>query len=140
MWRNRAMRTSRRRITTEPKLWAIRKLKKKAYTKGIKKDFFPANKLHSKATPCDRKSLSEIGNQSNYKKFRGIHQRPWGKWAIEIRDSSRRIRLWMGTYDTTKEVARVYDNAAQFFIIISESPEERDSNPRATLGHEETLL
>ncbi|KAK3040887.1 hypothetical protein RJ639_027882 [Escallonia herrerae] len=71
--------------------------------------------------------LPKRANNVHGRRFLGVRQRPSGRWVAEMKDSSQKLRLWLGTLDKAEEAALAYDSAVRLL---------RGSNAKTNFTHD----
>lgn len=83
---------------------------------SIDKEVLSAESNNTPDTALDDHKDTSGGAKSK-KRFVGVRQRPSGRWVAEIKDTTQKIRLWLGTFDSAEEGAKAYDSGMFMRIV-----------------------
>jgi len=89
----------------------------------------PMTPSSAAATPKTEEAAAGVARGKHY---RGVRQRPWGKFAAEIRDPAKNgARVWLGTYDRAAYRMRGSRALLNFPLCIGTSGRHRPLAGRA---------
>lgn len=93
--------------------------------------------MDSSKSPSESLNISskQVTKPNNGKKFIGVRQRPSGRWVAEIKETSQKLRLWLGTFDRAEEAALAYDSAAR--LLRGRNAKTNFKNQGVLKPHEE---
>ncbi|CAK9203517.1 unnamed protein product [Sphagnum jensenii] len=88
----------------------------------------------SSGSSCTGGSNNGGSLDSSTAQFRGVrHRRELNKWVTEIRPTSMKRKIWLGTYETPQEAARAYD--AGIFYTKKKIPYNFEDSPHQLRNH-----